>query len=470
MRPSEGVVSLLLALVAPGVLATQEEPLFRHRAPIVVEQSAPFVKLPLPASAYAHSIRTGLQDLRVVDIRGERVPFALLAPRADEMLVGEQQRDAVLYPLPPRPAGSAAWPSPVDVFVEGDRITVRRRGAAIATARGARPPGWLIDLGERKHDDPLPQSLRLEWAGPADFSAVYALELSDDLRQWRAGGGGQLMALASPAGALTQPSVVLPTAPARFVRLVWADAAGAPQLTDARSVSAVQRSVTLDAPVETVVAPSPEPAGKGATDADARRALQFDLGAPLPIVQLDLQLGDGTQVAPVRLQSRTRTDEAWQPMAGAVFYRLERSGVVNASPALPLQRTARYVRVVPDERAAALDPARTRLVVRAQLSSVVFATQGQPPYALLAGSPQAPAGALPLATLVPSPDDERPRFGRASLGAWSEVTEAMRQAEAERRRAALRPWLLWAVLVLGVAGLAFMVWRLARGAASAPPG
>ena len=466
MRRAEAVVLVLLALPVPGA-ASAEEPLFRHRAPIVVEQSAPFVKLPLPASAYAHSTQPGLQDLRVFDARGERVPFALLAPRADEVLASEQLRDAVLYPLPPRPAGNTAWPSPVDVIVEGDRISVRRRGPATAAPPGARSPGWLIDLGdlrERRRDDPLPQSLR-----PAEFSAAYSFELSDDLRQWRQGGGGQVMALASPAGALTQPSVMLPAAPARFVRLVWADAAGAPQLTGARAVSSVPRSVTRDAPVEMTILAGAEPAGKVAPDADAKRALHFDLDAPLPIVQLDLQLGGGTQVAPVRLQARTHADEPWQPLAGAVFYRLERNGVVSTSPPLTVRRTARYVRVVPDERAAALDPMQTRLVVRAQLSSVVFAAQGQPPYALLAGSRQAAAGALPLATLIPSPDDERPRFGRASVGPWSEVTEAMRQAEAEQRRAALRPWLLWAVLLLGVAGLALMVWRLARGGAATPP-
>ena len=33
---------------------------------------------------------------------------------------------------------------------------------------------------------------------------------------------------------------------------------------------------------------------------------------------------------------------------------------------------------------------------------------------------------------------------------------------AAQRLAAWRPWLLWAVLVAGVGGLGFMVWRLAR--------
>jgi hypothetical protein len=48
------------------------------------------------------------------------------------------------------------------------------------------------------------------------------------------------------------------------------------------------------------------------------------------------------------------------------------------------------------------------------------------------------------------------------LGPWREEA-AVAQAEAQAQRiAALRPWLLWSVLLAGVAALGWMVWRLAR--------
>jgi len=129
------------------------------------------------------------------------------------------------------------------------------------------------------------------------------------------------------------------------------------------------------------------------------------------------------------------------------------------------------VRAVPDERAAPLDAATTRLAVQAPLARLVFATQGQAPYRLLAGSKDAPAGALPASTLVPKLDDERLRFGRAEIGAWTEVAAVARQIEAEQREAKWRPLLLWSVLLVGVIGLAVMVWSLQRGtAAKAKPG
>lgn len=472
MRRLDGLRSAVAALLAAAALAAPacaEDAAYRYSAPIELQQDAPFVQLPLPASAYGRSLRTDLQDLRIVDSRGERVPFAVLAPRAGRPQMTKQQRDAQLYALPARPAAGAAWPSPVEVTVEGERISVKRRhgpGEGASTDAGA-APGWLFDLGEREPRDPPPRQLRLQWSGPAVFSATFDLETSDDLRQWRPAGSGQVMALASAAGPLTQPGIMLPESPTRFVRLVWADAGTAPALTGATVVAEQRQSVALDAPTLLVLSPGAEPAGKASSAEDARRALHFDLGGVLPLVQLDLQLPPGTRVVPVRVQARASADEAWRELAQAVFYRLERGAAVSASPALSLQATVRYLRVIPDERAAALDATQTRLAVQAQLASLVFAAQGQPPFSLLAGAGKAQGSALPIGTLVPALDDERPRFGKAALGAWSEVEVVARRAESAQRLARMRPWLLWAVLLAGVAGLGFMVWRLLRSAKQA---
>ncbi|HSI57800.1 MAG TPA: DUF3999 family protein [Ideonella sp.] len=463
MRRLEWLVAVLACGL--GAAARADEAAYRYTAPIVVQQGAAFVQMPLPASAYGHSQQPGLRDLRVVDARGERVPFALLEPRASALRNTELQRDAALYPLPARPVAGGTWPSPVEVTVQGDRISVRQRVGAPAT--GSASPGWLFDLGEHKPGDAPPSSLRLAWSGPAEFSASFSLEMSDDLRQWREAGAGQVMALASAGGALSQPSVMLPPSPGRFVRLVWSDPATAPVLTGAKGVATQLSQEALDAPSELVFSPSPEPAGKQPPGNEARRALHFDLGGALPLRDVDLQLGSGTRVAPVRLQGRNSPDEPWQGLGGTVFYQLQREGSLSHSPPLPLQASLRYLRVLPDERAAALDPAQTRLVVHAALASLVFTAQGQAPLALWAGAPKAADSALPLQTLVPDLAQERARFGRATLGAWSEVAAVAQQAAAEQRSARWRPWLLWAVLLAGVAGLGVMVWRLAlRSSAS----
>jgi Protein of unknown function (DUF3999) len=477
---------MLLTLTSAAAAASGDDAPFRFSAPIDVQRSAPFIRLPLPASAYARSQQAGLRDLRVIDASGERVPFALLPPRAAQPESTEQQVQARLYALPPRPAAGRAWPTPVEVVVQGGRITVRQSGAPTAgtarTATAPQPvkdmPGWLFDLGdprERPRDQPPPQSLRLRWSGPAEFSAGYDIETSDDLRQWRAGGSGQVLALVSAAGPLTQREVALPAKTGRFVRLVWADAGAAPALNGAAVIASRQSAVVLDPPTELVLDASLEPPRKDADETSAevaRRSLHFDLGGVLPLVQIDLRLGEpgsgGTRVAPVQVQARNRVDEAWRDVAGHVFYRFERGGTGVTSPPLALHLTSRYLRIVPDPRAAAIDAANVRLVAQAQLASLVFAAQGKVPFSLLAGAAEAPPSALPIGTLVPSLDEERTRFGQATLGAWSESETVARQARSKQRLVAMRPWLLWAVLLAGVAGLAFMVWRLTRQGVADP--
>ncbi|MBL8342241.1 MAG: DUF3999 family protein [Rubrivivax sp.] len=493
----------LAAVLAAGVVAAApaqpaaqdgagSSAAFRYHAPITIEQPGAFVRLALPASAYAMSRQANLADLRVLDARGERVPFALLGPRAREAHETVQARPAGLYPLPARQRADQDLASPLEVQVVGDRITVRRL-ARPAEPRPARPagalattpatevpraaPGWLFDLGEPRKGEPAARALRLAWAEPAEFTAAYELDLSDDLKQWRRAGGGHLLALKSAGGLLAQREVPLPApavssapaAPARFVRLRWADPAAAPVLTAAEQLRVQRGAVDLDAPTAMVVPPGPEPKGPstapmtattpGAGTA-AEGALHYDLGAVLPLVELDLPLPAGYRVAPVRVQGRARDGDPWRDLTQTVFYRIERGDGVDRPPPLALVASVRYLRLVPDARAGAL-PA-VPLAVRAQLQSVVFAPQGQAPFRLLAGSAEAPAGALPLATLVPALDSERARFGRAVLGGWSENEAAARAEIWQARLAAWRPALLWAVLLAGVGGLGWAVWRLAR--------
>jgi hypothetical protein len=466
------LAALALAAVAFTATATARaaDPApYRYRAPIVVEAPAPFVELALPPAAYAHVAQIVLLDVRIVDARGERVPFAFLPSRAT-VHTSEEVREATLYPLPPRPSAAGVWPSPVDVVVDGDRITVHRHGGDATVAAAPRASGgWLIDSGETRAGDPPPRSLRLRWSAPAEFTATYSVETSDDLRQWRSAGSGQLMALQSARGALTQPIVGIGAAPGRFVRLVWADAATAPLVTGATAVVAARHQVSVEPARELTLTPS-APASAAASDPATRRALEFDLGGAMPLLDIDLRFASGTHVAPVRLYGRTRSDRPWRELGGAVFYRLERGNDVGTSPAVALPGTVRFVRVVPDERAAALDAKSVSLVVHASLASIVFATQGEPPFRLLAGSPDAPAAALPVAMVVPQLESERARFGSAKVGDFAADADAARAADDAARLARLRPWLLWAVLVVGVAVLGALVWRLARsGPTAAPP-
>ncbi len=458
---ASGLVLAALLVGAPIGRAADALPL-RYAAPVSVVQPGAFVQLPLPVAVYARSQQPGLADLRLLDAAGQRVPFALLAPREDSIEQRQQARPATLYALPPGPVGSTL-PASIELQVQGDRISLRQRGAAMPD--GARPgAGWIVDLGERAPEQAAAQQLKLHWSGPAEFSVGYRLEFSDDLRRWHRGGGGQLMALQGRSASLTQPLVPLEGDGSRFVRLVWSDPAQAPRLDGAEALTEQRETVQQDPPTEL------RPAVRLAQADGGAPVLETDLGAVLPLRDLSFDFAAGsTQVLPLRVQVRNRPDAPWREVTQGVLYRIERDGTPSLSPPLALGLHARHLRLLLDERSAAPDPARVPLVLHAQLASVVFAAQGAAPYTLQVGAPYTPGsqpGALPVGTLVPQLKEERARFGRASLGAFTEVPEAAARAARDEAWAAWRPRLLWAVLLGGVGALALMVWRLARGRSS----
>jgi hypothetical protein len=95
------------ARCSPPRSRTAEPAPYRYQAPIAIDAPAPFVQMALPVAAYGHVEQDDLRDLRIVDAKGERVPFAVLPPLATVQL-SEQVREASLYPLPARPAAAGS--------------------------------------------------------------------------------------------------------------------------------------------------------------------------------------------------------------------------------------------------------------------------------------------------------------------------------------------------------------------------
>ncbi|MCE2660091.1 MAG: DUF3999 domain-containing protein [Rubrivivax sp.] len=483
------------ATLAQGAANTTEPPLL-YQAPILIEQPAPFVRVPLPLQAYAHSTQGPLNDLRVVDAKGQRVPFALL-PAAPEPAPAPalRWRDVTLYPLPPGTTPGQAS-GPIELQIHHGRVRVLSPGSTgvatlptrtePATRSRSASPGWLIDLGEPDSGTDPARSLRLAWSGPTAFTAPYTLEHSADLRQWQAAGGGQLLALSGNgvAGqqALSQPDVLLPPHTSRYVRLVWSSPPPHPDVTGARSPAPQptprpKADTTQRIHVPAQADPATAPGG-------APPAWVFDLGAAVPLARIELQWPAGTagsRVLPTTVQVRNTADGAWQAVGSTVFYRVD-GGPAGAAaarqpPAWELGRQARWLRLVPDPRAGTLPSEALQLVAHAELASLVFVPQGQPPFALRVGAPRPaskatpvaamPSGALPISTLVPDLSAEQARFGMASVGEWREDPAAVDRAQQAARLSQWRPWLLWAVLLGGVATLGAMVWRLARAGKAA---
>jgi hypothetical protein len=146
---------------------------FRREAPIRIEQPAAVVRLAVPPAVLAQSLGARHADLRIVDANGERVPFARLPAERRER-ADERAREAVLYPLPPRPAPDGSWPLPVAIAItmdrDGERVRMRRGGGPPPSEPPGRSAGWLVDTGARVAEAPPAESLVFVWSGPAEFT------------------------------------------------------------------------------------------------------------------------------------------------------------------------------------------------------------------------------------------------------------------------------------------------------------
>lgn len=412
----KSLFELLLLLAATSAAAAP------YRAPVQITQAAPFLSLEATAEAWQHSAGSDLRDWQLLDAQGRRVPFALLP----EGLLTTPERELKLAPLPPAPTTAASAPP--------NRL----------------PAGWLLDLGEPTTWPAEPRQLRLRWPdAAAPFQAGYRLETSADLQSWQWLGTGQLLGLKTTEGApLAQPLVNLPGRPSRWLRLVWEDANRAVQ-PEAATLLTQPAGIAPQQATRTAALPAP----------DADGGWVIALGGPQPLLSLTLAGNQGTWVLPVQVQTRASAKSPWQTVARSVFYRVDRGNApADMAPALPLSLGASELRLLPP-RGTALPPADSlRLDWTARVTRVVWAAQGEAPFALQVGAAAADTGPRPLADVVPDWAREQSRLGKSQLGAFSAhpTTVAAEPTLPPRRL------LLWGVLGLGVLLLGGAAWRLWR--------
>ena len=195
--------------------------------------------------------------------RGERVPFAVLAARWRRCSRASRCARRRSYPLPARPTAvrRLAFAGRRRRRRRPHQRAAPRRPPAAAAPRRASRGGWLIDLGETPAGRPG-AAAACACAGRARPSSrpPTAIETSDDLRQWRRAGSGQVMALQSASGALAQPVVGLPERPAASSASSGPSPATAPALTGAAVVVAETPSASPSTRrASSTFAPSAEP-------------------------------------------------------------------------------------------------------------------------------------------------------------------------------------------------------------------
>jgi hypothetical protein len=415
-------------------------PDFAFGLPVVTAKDAAVYRFVLPLAVYQGTVRDDLGDMRLFNAQGESVSYSLLR-RAPPPQTHEAANALPLFPL----RGNAR------VVIDGLRLTVDSPGSAVnlqtqSSAASSAVAQYILD---GRALTAAVAALRLNWPETAsDYSGRMKIEVSDDLGAW------QTIVAAAPTAnlhangqALIENRVSMAPTRAKFWRLSWV---GPPPSFALTSVMAEP----ADSPVDAVRA-SLDVEGAAATETDAEL---FDLGAHPPVSRVTVALPEENTVSTIELSSRRTPADSWRTVTQAGFYRLKAPDgeQLNAPIEIGVDRDRYWrARLV---RGGGLPQRPLHLHVDWIPNEVTFLARGQAPYLLAYGNAMA-SGAE--ADLAQSPADVE--IASAAVGAPQLLGGAGRLVPKPGPFPWKRTW-LWAALLLGVALLGWMAFRLFKDA------
>ncbi|NUT63082.1 DUF3999 domain-containing protein [Herbaspirillum sp. C9C3] len=437
-RMMMGFCASLLALVAQAGEAPP--PAVTQWYGLTVSGTGPYYRMRLPPEIYAASQRRDLGDVRILNGAGEQVPFSLEAATVPAPI----QR-AVLapvnwfaVPMAARPAGQGR----LGVLLGADGSLRAELGAPAAPR--ASDDTVLVDLGR----EAAVSALRIHLRG-AQYQGRVRVESSADLTQWHAVGEAELLNASANGKQLRQERVALEGLRQRYLRLSWPD--GMPEIAEIAS--------------ETLLA---EPvAGSGATPLRWQAAAQvragsqageyvFASGGVYPVESLRIDLPQPNTIAKVSLQSRDDAKAAWRGIATGTVFRLQgKSGEEHSAPLQFEATSARDWRILVDMRNGGLGSGLPQVSLGWRPAQLTFVARGSAPFRIGAGNAALTAVAQPTGELLMG---THPETGIATLGARLPMT----QEKEPRIAASTRHIVLWMTLILAVATLGGIAWRLAR--------
>ena len=292
---------------------------------------------------------------------------------------------------------------------------------------------------------------------------------SDDLKQWRTvQGEARLVELQNNGERIVKDRIELDPVKAKYLRLV-------PLQQNPRALQISGVRAELVPPTAAQTWQWEELAGKRVVGKDGSVSFEYEIDGRFPFERADVVL-PGNSSNEWTLESRDDAESAWRSVAAPwMAFQLQVLRPSDRSPPQPLQGVLRdhHWRLLPRSGVESAVPT-LKLGYRPEV--VVFLAQGEPPYALVAGSARAQRADAPLPQLV---DALRVQRGQD----WQPATATLGVAATLAGDAALTPapverdwkaWLLWALLIGGaliVAGFAFsLLKKPAAKTVGAPPG
>lgn len=446
-----------VAISAPGD-APQN---YTHVLPLTAGAKQGVLQLRLPKDVYLHARSPMLDDLRVFDAGGVAQPFALHTPGL-ETHTSHRDLRMTIFPLMASDERAAQLDLDVKTATDGRLLSVKVRPDAGGQAGNGKPrlSALVLDLGKEAE---TVNALRFTLPpGQKEYSAQIWLETSSDMKRWDTVGAAELNWLVNQnAEMLANDRLDFDARPFRYARLSW------------RSGTPLQfAAITAEQPVRTDAAPPGEQLLLQPTAGRQPQDLVYATPPAIAPLKAGLRFSEANVVLagvlgvyrelPARQVGQGPT---WRfdPVVSSTFYRITQNDQVRGSGDLLMPGIHAKQWVL---RTGAPTATRPALRLTWQPATLVFLANGNGPYTLAVGREHA-------TPVVQGIEQVAPGFSAAELkklesatagpakqqqsGAATDAGASDAATSANRRLI-----VLWGVLLLGVAVLGFMVWRLLR--------
>ncbi|HVF65825.1 MAG TPA: DUF3999 family protein [Casimicrobiaceae bacterium] len=453
------VVAVLLGLASSAASAQPRSAEFDLRLPLRTSGEGLHV-VEVPEAVYRAARSPDLADLRLFNARDDVLPIAFVASPAPPPVTAAAV-DLTIAALPAETEARESWLRSYALRVERDRErAIVEVAPSVATVRAAMPEvgGYLIDARKLKE---ARGGLVLSFARDArDYASRITLSGSDDLVNWRTLTSGPLTHNRKLGPVAIERTRFELDRPPAFVRLTWTSP-DAPVIERAQFIEQLASAANLPRAL------------LAASLSDDRRSMVVDVPEALPITRLFVRVGELNRIVranvylhieePGQRSRRTllgprRTQDHWQPAGTIEAFRVLRDGVEVDGPPMPYVGRTDRLRF---DFATPIDLPVPVIEAEYRPARAIFAARAPGPFVMAVGHREAKAGPMLDARAVLAADD--PLGVRLPVATVETSGSALPSEQRAQRIAASAQWsryLLWGVLGLTVAGLAWMAWRL----------
>jgi len=484
-----GLLALLLSVAA----LADDAPQTPQQARINSVGEGPYFRLNLPLGIYPTAAHADLRELRIRNASGNLVPYAWLNNETTELQI--LSATVAFYPVELQRGDAASTnPASPDMSIEftqkPDGTLTLKTQRRSAEKKAPEETDWIIDAS------PIKGSLlqaRFGLADNAEGLFPLSIEGSDDLRDWHIiNTEAQLAALKRPDGKIEKFTVDLFASRAKYLRLHWRDTSHAPDLKSVQ-LDSVQQNETItplqwSAPIQATTC--------------SESFCDYPLPANTPLDSLRINLAETNTLAsitvlaqspafvahdyprrhhPLYILRHKRQSSVTSPapttdviLTQSVTYRLKQSNGEVRSEDMALDGGIyKRLRIQTQGPISLLGQTAPTVEIASTARSLLFLGRGSPPFSLHWGVDDQQGGALPLTTLVPGYQANKPLLADTATVDIAAPAQTLSQTPPAAKAKSIaketpapgnKLW-LWAALTAGLLILAGMAWSLFRSMA-----